>query len=88
MVLYEYLANPTVVEALRTLAGGAAIQSIAIKDLKAFRVPIPSDADAERAEHTFQLRQVRHAQIEAIMAEIEAERTNSWPSRKLHLEKS
>tara|TARA_R110002012_G_scaffold321452_1_gene549268 strand:+ start:2287 stop:3990 length:1704 start_codon:yes stop_codon:yes gene_type:complete len=88
VVLYEYLANPTVVEALRTLAGGAAIQSIAIKDLKAFRVPIPSDDDAERAEHTFQLRQERHAQIEAIMAEIEAERTDSWPSRKLHLEES
>lgn len=88
VVLYEYLANPTVVEALRTLAGGAAIQSIAIKDLKAFRVPIPSEEDADRAKRTFLLRQERHAQIEAIMAEIEAERTNSWPSRELNLEKS
>jgi len=87
-VLYEYLANPTVVEALRTLAGGSAIQSIAIKDLKAFRVPIPSDEDADHAHRTFQLRQERHAQIEAIMAEIEAERTNSWPSRKMHQEES
>lgn len=87
VVLYEYLANPTVVEALRTLAGGSAIQSIAIKDLKAFRVPIPSEEEAERAKLTFQLRQERHAQMEAIMAEIEADRKNSWPSRELILEK-
>jgi type I restriction enzyme M protein len=87
VVLYEYLANPTVVEALRTLAGGSAIQSIAIKDLKAFRVPIPSEEEAERAELTFKRRQERHAQIEEIMAEIEAERTSSWPSRELNLEK-
>jgi type I restriction enzyme M protein len=88
VVLYEYLANPTVVEALRTLAGGSAIQSIAIKDLKAFRVPIPSEDEAERAELTFKRRQERHAQIEEIKAEIEAERTNSWPSRELNFEKS
>lgn len=87
VVLYEYLANPTVVEALRTLAGGSAIQSIAIKDLKAFRVPIPSEEEAERAELTFKRRQERHAQIEAIMAEIEAERTSSWPGRELNPEK-
>ncbi|WP_299424024.1 N-6 DNA methylase [uncultured Shimia sp.] len=84
VVLYEYLASPTVVEALRTLAGGSGIQSIAIKDLKAFRVPIPSEKEAERAELTFKRRQERHAQIETILAEIEAERTSSWPSRELN----
>ncbi|UWQ20121.1 type I restriction-modification system subunit M/S [Jannaschia sp. W003] len=82
-VLFEYLTNETVQEHIRSLAGGAAMLSIAAKDLAEFRVPLPSQERQVRVVDAFRERQDRYAEIERLRMEIEAERGSTWPHREL-----
>ncbi|MBO9429645.1 hypothetical protein [Sulfitobacter sp. R18_1] len=40
LALYEYLSNDTVQEYIKSITGGAAIQTLAMKDLKGFAIPL------------------------------------------------
>jgi hypothetical protein len=62
---------------------GAVIPTISIKDLKEFRVPIPSAEMQGEIEATFRHRQRRLAEARAILEEIEHTRAASWPHREL-----
>lgn len=83
VALYEYLSSGSVKEALRSLAYGAGIPTISIKDLKEFRVPIPSAEEEEEIAATFGNRQDRMAEVRSILKEIEQARETSWPHRDL-----
>lgn len=83
LALYEYLSSDSVREALRSLAYGAGIPTISIKDLKEFRVPIPSAQEEGEIEANFRDRQNRLAKARAILEGIEHARTASWPHREL-----
>ena len=83
IALLEYFSNPSVKTALRSLAAGAAIQTISIKDLKEFRVPIPSAEEEDEIKAAFRDRQARMAEVRAILEGIEHARDASWPHREL-----
>lgn len=83
IALYEYLSNGSVKEALRSLAYGSGIPSISIKDLREFRVPIPSAEEEDKIEAAFQDRQGRLAEVRIILEDIERARNASWPHREL-----
>lgn len=83
IALLEFFSNPSVKTALRSLAAGAAIQTISIKDLKDFRIPVPSAEEEDEMEATFRERQDRLAEVRAILKGIEHARDASWPHREL-----
>jgi len=83
IALYEYLSSGSVKEALHSLAYGAGIPTISIKDLKEFRVPIPSPEEDDEIETAFQDRQDRLAEVRAILMGIKQDRNASWPHREL-----
>lgn len=83
VALYEYLSSNPVREALRSLAYGAGIPTISIKDLKEFRMPVPSTEEEGEIEAAFQDRQDRLAEVRAILKGIEQARNASWPHREL-----
>ena len=83
IALYEYLSSGSVKEALHSLAYGAGIPTISIKDLKEFRVAIPSSEEDSGIEAAFQDRQDRLAEVRAILEDIEHARNASWPHREL-----
>ena len=83
IALYEYLSSEWVKEALRSLAYGAGIPTISIKDLKEFRVPVPSAEEEDEIEAAFRDRQHRMAQVRAILKDIEQARDASWPHREI-----
>ena len=83
IALYEYLSSGPVKETLRSLAHGAVIPTISIKDLKEFRVPIPSPEEDDEIETAFQDRQDRLAEVRAILMGIKQDRNASWPHREL-----
>lgn len=83
VALYEYLSSGSVKEALRSLAYGAGIPTISIKDLKEFRVPVPSAEEEDEIEAAFRNRQDRMAEVRAILKDIEQAREASWPHRDL-----
>ncbi|WP_089885805.1 N-6 DNA methylase [Citreimonas salinaria] len=83
IALLEYFSNPSVKTALRSLAAGAAIQTISIKDLKEFRVPVPSTEEEDEIEAAFRDRQARLAEVRTILKGIEQARDASWPHREL-----
>lgn len=78
IVLFEYLSNRVVKEALRSLAGGAGIQTIAIKDLKAFRIPVPSDQVQMQNAGAFQMREEQFTKLKALATDFESERAATW----------
>jgi hypothetical protein len=79
IALYEYLTNDVVQEHLRSLAGGAAIQSLNMKDIKSFPVPVPDQKTAEQIEAEHARRQTMYDQIEELSRKIESDKTKSWP---------
>lgn len=83
VALYEYLSSGSVKEALRSLAYGAGIPTISIKDLKEFRIPVPSAEEEDEVVAAFQDRQDRLAKVRTILKSIEHARDASWPHREL-----
>lgn len=83
IVLYEYLTDETVQEFIKSLAGGSVIQNLAMKDLKAFPVPIPDKQIMDEVEARFIARQALLDEVEAIQERIKAERAEQWPHAQL-----
>jgi type I restriction-modification system DNA methylase subunit len=83
IVLYEYLTNEVVQEHLRSLAGGAAIQSLNMKDIKSFPVPVPDQKTTEQVETEHARRQAVHDKIEELTASLARDRERSWPHDEL-----
>lgn len=83
IALYEYLSNRAVRETLRSLAGGAGIPTISIKDLREFKVPIPSRNEEAEIETAFLARQSQLSEVQALLAQIEKNRNASWPNDEL-----
>lgn len=79
LTLYEYLSNTTVQAFIRSLAGGAAIQSIAIKDLKSLPVPVPDPETAARIAAGFAERMAIFEQIDELKKQLEEVRDREWP---------
>ena len=84
IALFEYLSNNAVRETLRSLAGGAGIPTVSIKDLRQFKVPVLTPDEEAGIEANFWDRQNQLAQVRARIAEIEKSRKSSWPHDKLH----
>jgi len=85
LALYEYLTNATVQEFLRSLAGGSAIQNLAMKDLKSFPVVMPDEETIERVKAGFDERQAIFDQIAELQKQLLDVRDQGWPH--LHLKK-
>ncbi len=62
-VLCEYLSDEVVQEHLKSLAGGSAIQTIAMKDLKSLAIPLPDKETQAKVEG-----HVRQAGVNSLMA--------------------
>lgn len=82
-VLFEYLSDEVVQEYLRALAGGSAIQTIAMKDLKSVAVPLPNLDEQSKIESEFEERQILFRQIEALKGKIVDHQRASWPHAAL-----
>lgn len=85
LALYEYLTNATVQEFLKSLAGGSAIQNLAMKDLKSFPVVMPDEETIERVKAGFDERQAIFDQIVELQNQLLDVRDQGWPH--LHLKK-
>ena len=83
ITLLEYLSNNAVRETLRSLAGGAGIPTVSIKDLRQFKIPLLTSEEEAEIEATFWDRQTQLAQVRARFAEIEKSRRASWPHDQL-----
>jgi len=83
LALYEYLSNATVQEFLKSLAGGATIQNLAMKDLKGFPVVMPNDEAIQQVEAGFAERQVILDQIRELQAKLVEVRDRGWPHLQL-----
>lgn len=79
LTMYEYLSNTTVQAFIRSLAGGAAIQSLAIKDLKSLPVPVPDRETAARIEAGFAERMAIFERIDELKKQLEEVRDSEWP---------
>lgn len=84
-VLCEYLSNEVVQEHLKSLAGGTAIQTIAMKDLKRIEIPLPDKETQAKVAAAVAERQALYREIERIKAQIAEERRSSWPHSELQL---
>ncbi len=82
-VLCEYLSDEVVQEHLKSLAGGSAIQTIAMKDLKSLAIPLPDKETQAKVEAAVAERQALFRQIEQLKAQIAEERRSSWPHAEL-----
>jgi hypothetical protein len=83
IALYEYLTNEVVQEHLRSLAGGAAIQTLNMKDIKSFPVPIPDKETIDQVEAEHARRQALHDKIDELTASLAQDRARSWPHDEL-----
>lgn len=83
ITLYEYLTDETVQEFIKSLAGGSVIQNLAMKDLKAFPVPVPSEQIMEDVRARFMARQALLDEVAAIQRRIATERAEQWPHAQL-----
>ncbi|PVA05269.1 restriction endonuclease subunit S [Thalassorhabdomicrobium marinisediminis] len=86
LALFEYLSNATVQEYLKSLAGGATIQNLAMKDLKSFPVAVPDDEAVDAVEVGFTRRQAIFDQIEALEAKVGSVQEQTWPHNQLKRE--
>jgi type I restriction-modification system DNA methylase subunit len=82
-VLCEYLSDEVVQEHLKSLAGGSAIQTIAMKDLKSLAIPLPDKETQAKVEAAVAERQALYRQIEQLKAQIAMARRSSWPHSEL-----
>jgi len=85
LVLFEYLSNDVVQEHIKSLAGGAAIQTLAMKDLKGFAIPLPDKETQDDMQAAFTKRQEIHDQIEQLKTAITEKQQSSWPHTELRL---
>ncbi len=83
VTLYEYLTDETVQEFIKSLAGGTAVQSLAMKDLKAFPVAVPSKEVMADVRAQFAERQSLLDEIEAIERKVDTQRAQQWPHAQL-----
>jgi hypothetical protein len=83
ITLYEYLTDETVNEFIKSLAGGSVIQNLAMKDLKAFPVPVPSKQIMEDVRDRFMARQALLDEVADIQRRIAAERAEQWPHAQM-----
>lgn len=83
VVLYEYLSNDTVQAFVRSLAGGAAIQSLSIKDIKNIPIPVPDPATVGRIEAAFAERMAIFDKIDDLKKQLEEVRATEWPHHLL-----
>ncbi len=83
VALYEYLSSDSVRAHLQSLAGGATIPMLGIKDLRALRVPLPGKALLDEIDRDFRHRQAQFDKIEQMQAKVSEERASSWPHRHL-----
>lgn len=79
LTLYEYLSNTKVQAFIRSLAGGAAIQSLAIKDLKSLPVPVPDPETAARIEAGFAERMAIFERIDELKKKLKEVHSREWP---------
>ncbi|WP_019956672.1 N-6 DNA methylase [Yoonia vestfoldensis] len=82
-VLCEYLSDEVVQEHLKSLAGGSAIQTIAMKDLKSLAIPLPDKETQAKVEAAVADRQALYRRIEQLEAQITMERRSNWPHSEL-----
>ena len=82
-VLSEYLSDEVVQEHLKSLAGGSAIQTIAMKDLKSLAFPLHDMETQAKVEAAVAERQALYRQIEQLKAQIALERRSNWPHSEL-----
>jgi len=83
LALYEYLSNDTVQAFVRSLAGGAAIQSLSIKDIKNIPIPVPNPETVDRIEAAFVERMAIFDKIDGLKKQLEEVRSTEWPHRLL-----
>ncbi|SCM68736.1 N-6 DNA methylase [Donghicola eburneus] len=83
LALYEYLSNETVQEYIKSIAGGAAVQTIAMKDLKGFAIPMPDEETVAALEENFAERQKIFDEIDALKMKLEDVRGRGWPHLQL-----
>lgn len=83
ITLYEYLTDETVQEFIKSLTGGTAVQNLAMRDLKAFPVAVPSKEVMAAVRAQFEERQSLLDEIEAIERKIETQRAQQWPHAQL-----
>lgn len=79
LALYEYLSNETVQDFIKSIAGGAAIQTIAMKDLKGFAIPMPDEETVRAIQDGFAERQAIFDEIEQLKMKLENVRSRNWP---------
>lgn len=82
-VLCEYLSDEVVQEHLKSLAGGSAIQTIAMKDLKRLVIPLPDKETQAKVAAAVAERQALYREIEQLKAQIAMARRSSWPHSEL-----
>lgn len=83
LALYEYLSNETVQEYINSIAGGAAVQTIAMKDLKGFAIPMPDEETVMELEENFAERQKIFDEVDALKMKLEDVRGRGWPHKTL-----
>lgn len=83
LVLSEYLSDEVVQDHLKTLAGGSAIQTIAMKDLKSLVIPLPDEETQAKVAAAVVERQALYRQIEQLKVQIVEKRRSSWPHLEL-----
>ncbi|WP_417256163.1 N-6 DNA methylase [Celeribacter halophilus] len=86
LALYEYLSNDTVQDYIKSIAGGAAIQTLAMKDLKGFAIPMPDEETIKSIEEGFAERQAIFDKIEEMKMKLEEVRSRGWPHDLLNTE--
>ncbi|MBE9640773.1 N-6 DNA methylase [Salipiger mangrovisoli] len=79
LALYEYLSNDTVQEYIKSIAGGAAIQTLAMKDLKGFAIPMPDEETVRSIEESFAERQAIFDEIDEMKMKLKEVRSRGWP---------
>jgi hypothetical protein len=83
IALFEYLSSDAVQGHLRSLAAGAAIQSITAHDIKEMKIPVPDEVTQAQVEAAFAERQRRHDEIDRLQQAIAQTRRASWPHQDL-----
>ena len=82
-VLYEYLSSDMMQKHLNSIAGGAAIQTINMKDLKSLPIPVPSDDEQTSIRIEFSKRMEAFEALRKMRKAIEDMRQGSWPHQDL-----
>jgi type I restriction-modification system DNA methylase subunit len=86
LALYEYLSNDIVQDYIKSIAGGAAIQTLAMKDLKGLAIPMPDEETIKSIEEGFAERQAIFDEIDEMKMKLEEVRSRGWPHDLLHTE--